>query len=164
MAAKMKTWSVYHETGGSPITFLDAADLSLGERIFKYGWVKRLMAISKKRRNFVLQKVIDRVEAPDGKMFTKHAFVAVLASKTEKKANLGADLSERFDQLPDQIGYLCTVSEDYEVGVFGVKGRDFYDLCKMNEEFLRFARKLIVDRPDLWQHVDVLVPVRYRIA
>jgi len=164
MAAKMKIWNVYHEAGRTPITFLDAADLSLEERIFKYGWVKRLTAISKKRRNFALHKAIDRVEAPDGKTFTKHAFVAVLASKTGKKGALRADSSERFERLPEQIGYLCTVSEDYEVGVFGVKGRDFYDLCKMNKEFLRFARKLIVDRPDLWQHVDVLIPMRYRIA
>lgn len=164
MATKMKTWNVYHEAGGTPITFLDAADLSLEERIFKYGWVKRLLAISKKHRNFVLQKAIDRVEAPDGKTFTKHAFVAVLASKTGKKAGLGTDSRGRFDQLPEQIGYLCTVSEDYEVGVFAVKGKDFYNLCKMNKELLRFARKLIVDRPDLWQRVDVLVPMQYRIA
>jgi len=164
MAAKMKTWNVYREAGGTPVTFLDAADLSLGERIFKYGWVKGLMAISKKHRNFVLQKVIDRVEAPDGKTFTKHAFVAVLASKTGKKAGLGTDSKGRFDQLPEQIGYLCTVSEDYDVGVFAVKGKDFYNLCKMNKELLRFARKLIVDRPDLWQRVDVLVPMQYRIA
>ena len=160
----MKTWNVYREASGSPTTFLDAADLSLGERIFKYRWLKRLMAISKKHRNFALHKVIDRIEAPDGKVFAKHAFVAVLARKRGKKAYLGADSRDRFEQLPDQIGYLCTVSEDNQVGVLGLKGKDFYDLCKMNKEFLKFARELIIENPDLWQHVDILVPRRYIIT
>jgi len=164
MAKEMKTWTVYCEAGGSPITFLDSADLSLEERIFEYRWLKRLMAVSKKHRNFALHKVIHRIEAPDGKTFIKHAFVAVLASKTGKKANLGADSRERFEQLPEQIGYLCTVSEDYQVGVLGLKGKDFYNLCKMNKEFLKFARKLIVENPDVWQHVDILVPRQYRIT
>lgn len=164
MASEMKTWNVYHGADGRPITFLDAADLSLEERIFQYRWVKRLMTISKKHQKFELHKVIDRIEAPDGKMFTKHAFLAVLANRAGKKVRLDSHSMKRFEQLPKQIGYLCTVSEDYQVGVFGVKGRDFYNLCKLKKRFLRFARKLIVEGPDLWQRVDVLVPRRYRIT
>jgi len=167
---KFKGWIVSLDKGKSPISetmlyFNAARELNtVTGKILPFSWIKSLNTALNKYSNYHLSKCINKIVSPDGEDMTEYMIFAVLA---ERKASIKSYSDSVYSippsdvQLYSNAGLLISVSEDNQVGLFGLKPYDLFLSVASKPVRAKVLESLIVNRPDFWEDVHVLVTADY---
>ncbi len=170
MEGKFKTWIISLDKNKAPISetkiyFNATSDLknNTGKNL-PYSWIKSLNYALKKYSNYHLNKCISKIVSPDNKDMTEYMILAILAFKKpsikvfmDKKYYLS--LSET--QIYDKVGLLISISEDNQVGLFGLKPYELFLSVLSKPMRIKTLESLIIDRPNFWEDVFLLVTSDY---
>ncbi|MCX8188937.1 MAG: hypothetical protein N3F64_04445 [Nitrososphaeria archaeon] len=167
---KFKGWIVSLDKNKSPISetvlyFNAARELNtVTGKILPFSWIKSLNTALNKFSNYHLSKCINKIVSPDGEDMTEYMIFAVLASKKESIKSYSDNLYNippSDIQLYSKAGLLISVSEDNQVGLFGLRPYELFNSVASKPVRAKVLESLVVNRPDFWEEVHILVTADY---
>lgn len=167
---KLKAWLVFIEKSRSNIAetllyFGATRDLKFKTgKLLPYSWVKSLDIVLNRYSHYTLSKCIDKILSPDQEDLTDHAIFAVVGFKKDDIESLRDgvyNISRNDARLYRRVGLLLCISEDNQVGLFGVWPNELFLAVKQNPTHARILESLILNRPNFWEDVFVMVPLDY---
>jgi hypothetical protein len=167
---KLNAWLVFLEKSRSNIAetllyFGATRDLKFKTgKLLPFSWVKSLNVVLNKYSNYTLSKCIDKILSPDQEDLTDHAIFAVVGFKREHIESLHDgifNISKSDARLYRRVGLLFCISEDNQVGLFGVWPNELFLAVKQNPVHTRILESLLLNRPNFWEDVFVMVPLDY---
>lgn len=167
---KFKGWIVSLDKHKSPtsetILYFNAArELNtVTGKILPFSWIKSLNTALNKYPNYHLSKCINKIVSPDGEDMTEYMIFAVLATKKDSIKSYSDNLyniPSSDVQLYSKAGLLISVSEDNQVGLFGLKPYELFVSVSAKPMRAKILESLVVNRPEFWEEVHVLVTADY---
>lgn len=167
---KFRGWIVSLDKHRSPIPdtviyFNAARDLNtVTGKILPLSWIKSLNSNLNKFSNYHLSKCINKIVSPDGEDMTEYMIFAVLASKKDSIKSYSDNtynIPPSDIPLYSKVGLLISVSEDNQVGLFGLRPYELFNSVASKPMRAKILESLIVNRPDFWEEVHILVTADY---
>ena len=135
-------------------------------KILPYSFIKSLGMLMNSSRYpiYKLYKCINRIVSPTKEDMTDYAMIAVLALKKDNIQGF-VDGTFRITQsdahLYRRVGLLFSISEDNQVGLFGLWPDEFYKGVAARPINAKIVESLLVNRPDFWKAVIIMVTSDY---
>jgi len=133
-------------------------------KILPYSFVKSLGMLVNKYPNYKLYKGINKIVSPDKEDMTDYMMLAVIALKRDDVQGL---VDSNFKIAPSdvhlyrRVGLLFSISEDNQVGLFGLWPDEFYKGVATHPINAKIVESLLVNRPNFWKTVIVMVTSDY---
>jgi hypothetical protein len=132
--------------GASPVQFLETRPLYVPTgKILKWSWFKRVVRLTCLHAQYAARYGIEEVLSPDQKRFDRFSFFAILAQRAFPS-----------NEIPEQFAFLCGVSTDDEIGIFGLWPVSFWFLVREKPSILPTVEKFLVNAPSFWKRVEVI--------
>jgi hypothetical protein len=134
------------------------------EKILSYSWMESLSAALNRNPNYRISRCVNRIFSPEGEDMTEYLIFAVLASKKDSIKSYADhiyNISPSDTLLYSRVGLLIGVSEDNQVGLFGIRPYELFKSVESRPEHAKVLESLIVDRPDFWDNVLILLAADY---
>jgi len=133
-------------------------------KLLPFSWVRSLNSVLGKYPNYQLIKCINKVVSPDREDMTDYMILAVLALKRDDirylvDSNYKISVSDA--NLYRRVGMLFSVSEDNQVGLFGLWPDELFKGVAKNQIHAKIIESLLVNRPNFWKNVIIMVTADY---
>ena len=133
-------------------------------KILPYSFVKSLGMLLNKYSTYKLYKCINKIVSPTKEDMTDYAMLAVLALKRDDIFGLidsNYKIAPSDAHLYRRVGLLFSISEDNQVGLFGLWPDEFYKGVAAHPINAKIVESLLVYKPDFWKNVMVMVTSDY---